>query len=46
MAIKNIAKERLVAGKLSIGMGVKALRGFEIGRKRKRRRQTSASSLV
>ena len=32
MAIKNIAKERLVAGELSIGMGVKALRGVEIAR--------------
>ena len=32
MAIKNIAKERLVAGELSIGMGVKAVRGVEIGR--------------
>ena len=32
MAIKNIAKERLVAGELSIGMGVKAVRGVEIAR--------------
>ena len=32
MAIKNIAKERLVAGELSIGMGVKAVRGIEIAR--------------
>ncbi len=32
MAIKNIAKERLVAGELSIGMGVKALRSVEVGR--------------
>ena len=32
MAIKNIAKERLVAGELSIGMGVKAMRTVEIGR--------------
>jgi 4-hydroxy-2-oxoheptanedioate aldolase len=32
MAIKNIAKERLVAGELSIGMGVKAVRSVEIGR--------------
>ena len=32
MAIKNIAKERLVAGELSIGMGVKAVRTVEIGR--------------
>ena len=32
MAIKNIAKDRLVAGELSIGMGVKAVRGIEIAR--------------
>ena len=32
MAIKNIAKERLVAGELSIGMGVKAVRSVEIAR--------------
>jgi 4-hydroxy-2-oxoheptanedioate aldolase len=32
MAIKNIAKERLVAGELSIGMGVKTVRGIEIAR--------------
>ena len=32
MAIRNIAKERLVAGELSIGMGVKAVRGVEIAR--------------
>ena len=32
MAIKNMAKERLVAGELSIGMSVKAVRGVEIAR--------------
>ncbi len=32
MAIRNIAKERLVKGELSVGMGVKALRTVEIAR--------------
>ena len=32
MVIRNMAKKRLVAGGLSIGMGVKAVRGVEIAR--------------